>query len=227
MSGFILGMPFAKSYLMNGSSVNIGNYFFRRLTRLEPPYILVMTVLLFGSVYVSKTVTLSDGLTSYFASIFYSHNFIYGRDILPLLNGVAWSLEIEIQFYILAPLMGYIFLVKSPMMRRLSLVILAIIFLIINHNISLPFRSLIEFFQYFLVGFLLADLYVSKSTILPKTKFDYLIGLIFFLTIWMFDKKDFNSNSQQFIWEFIQLMSIFFYIIMCFLIKYLKSFHLN
>ena len=108
--------------------------------------------------------------------------------------------------------MAYIFSVKSSSIRRLSIFLIAVLFIFINHFNFSPFHfmSLVNYFQYFLVGFLLADLYVSNSTLIPKTKFDFLIGLFFFLIIWLFDNGDFKSNSQKFIWELIQLVSIFF-----------------
>lgn len=208
ISGFILGMPFAKFHIRKENPVSLKKYFLRRLTRLEPPYILIMTILLLGAVYIAKTVSLSNGIGSYLASFFYSHNFIYGRG--PILNGVAWSLEVEVQFYILAPLMAYIFSVKSSSIRRMSLFFITIFFLILNYSIELPFISLINFVQYFLIGFLLADFYVSNSMIFSKTKFDFLIALSFLGIIWLYDQNDFKSNSQKFIWELIQLVSIFF-----------------
>jgi len=210
ISGFILGMPFAKFYIGKDKPVSLKKYFLRRLTRLEPPYILIMTLLLFGAVYVAKTLPLGSGISSYLSSIIYSHNIIY-PGVLPLLNSPAWSLEIEVQFYILAPLMAYIiFSIQSSSFRRISLLCIALLFLIVNYFNVLPFICLINFIQYFLIGFLIADLYVSNSIILSKTKFDYLIGLLFFILIWLFDKEDFKSNSLKFICELIQLVSIFF-----------------
>ena len=211
ISGFILGMPFAKYYIAKGNPISLKKYFLRRLTRLEPPYILTMTILLLGAVYVAKSISLNDGIKSYFSSIIYSHNFIYPGH-LPFLNRVTWSLEVEVQFYILAPIMAFIFLIKSSSVRRISLFSIAVLFMILNNFGFNPlnFTSLVSYFQYFLIGFLLADLYVSDSRIFPKRKYDYLIGFVFFLTIWLFDNEDFVSNSQKFVWEFIQVISIFF-----------------
>lgn len=211
ISGFILGMPFAKHYLGNGNPVNIKNYFLRRLTRLEPPYILVMTVMLFGVVYIDQSIPLKSGLISYFSSIIYSHNIIF-PGTMPTLNAVTWSLEIEVQFYILAPLMAYLYKLKSVRIRRLSISLMAIFFILINnyHLNPLPFLSLVDYIQYFLVGFLLSDLYITKSMLIAKTSFDSIIGFFFFVTIWLYDAKDLTTSSQKFLWEAIQLISIFF-----------------
>ena len=70
ISGFILGLPFAKFHLLQERKVNLKNYFFRRLTRLEPPYILAMTLLLFSVVFVARSMSLSEGIQSYVASVF-------------------------------------------------------------------------------------------------------------------------------------------------------------
>src|SRR4051812_49366863 len=44
VSGFVLSLPFAAHRLRNGRVVSLRAYFLRRLTRLEPPYIVVMAV---------------------------------------------------------------------------------------------------------------------------------------------------------------------------------------
>ncbi|HEY4780476.1 MAG TPA: acyltransferase family protein, partial [Chthoniobacterales bacterium] len=46
ISGFILGLPFAAHYLKGAAPVNLRKYYLRRLTRLEPPYIVALLVLL-------------------------------------------------------------------------------------------------------------------------------------------------------------------------------------
>ena len=208
ISGFILGLPFAKYFIANGKPINLKKYFLRRLTRLEPPYILAMTIILFGAVYVAKTISFDSGFTSYLYSLAYSHNFFYKT--LPLI-GPAWSLEIEVQFYILAPIMAYFFAIKLIKFRR-GLIVGTLLFLMfLNYYIiDFPFKNLFDYVQYFLIGFLLADFYVSDSTILIKTKFDNLIGVLLFITIWIIDKNNLNSILQKFIWELIQLTSIFF-----------------
>src|SRR5580692_4604220 len=50
ISGFILGLPFARHCLKEAPKVRLGKYFLRRLTRLEPTYIVsfLVAALLWG-----------------------------------------------------------------------------------------------------------------------------------------------------------------------------------
>jgi peptidoglycan/LPS O-acetylase OafA/YrhL len=107
-------------------------------------------------------------------------------------------------------LLAFIFSLNSKKIRRGSLIIVAIIFAVFNVYYSLPFISIVGYIQYFLVGFLLADLYVSKSIIFRKTKFDVIIGLFFFFAIWFFETEDFTLNISKSAWEVARLAGIFF-----------------
>ncbi|HXK49297.1 MAG TPA: acyltransferase [Clostridiales bacterium] len=212
ISGFILGMPFAKYRFGKSGRISLKKYFLRRLTRLEPPYIAAMTILLFGAVYIARILTFEKGMVSYLTSLTYAHNIIF-PDVLPELNGAAWSLEIEVQFYILAPLMACIFSVRSPVIRRTVLILTAVFFLVFNNFCLNPLRflSLADYLQYFIAGFLLADLYLSGSKPLPSTRFDFIFTSIFFITIWLFDEGDMPSELYSFFWETVQVTSIFFF----------------
>lgn len=211
ISGFILALPFAKMYLSDGSKVNLKNFFLRRVTRLEPPYILIMTILLFGAVYIAKTVTLQEGLISYLSSITYSHNFLYGKGTLPLLNVVAWSLEIEIQFYILMPLLAKMFLIKKTVNRRIVVVTLALLFIVLSFVETLPFISIINYLQYFLIGFLLADIYVSANKQVQKIKWQTTISVFFFVLIWLLESFEPHSTLLKIVSDLVQLTCIFIF----------------
>ena len=60
LSGFILGLPFAKHYLKDSKKLSLKSYFLRRVSRLEPPYIIVMFLLLIGSVFFSKNLSITE-----------------------------------------------------------------------------------------------------------------------------------------------------------------------
>ena len=226
ISGFILGIPFAKYYLAQGPKINLKHYFLRRLTRLEPPYILVMTVLFFGSVFVIHDLTLSEGLKSYLASITYTHNFVYGSSFHPLINSPAWSLEIEIQFYILAPLLALLFTIPKINKRILTFLSLALLFIFLNHIFDYSAYSIVNYLFYFLAGLIIADIYTSKVLILPKTRFDVVFATIAFCAIWLHTRLDFYVAWQKMIWELIQFSSVFlllYYVIIHGCFKWLKK----
>lgn len=159
LSGFILCLPFAHQYINKGKKVELKRYYLRRVTRLEPPYFIAMTGI-FALQLFMHIQPLRVLFPSLLASLVYLHNIIFQHS--PLITVVAWSLEVEIQFYLLAPILfGLLSLPKAP--RRFILVVLAVAFIVMQHYYAPPFRSIYNFAQFFLTGILLADVYVSND----------------------------------------------------------------
>ncbi|SFM75978.1 Peptidoglycan/LPS O-acetylase OafA/YrhL, contains acyltransferase and SGNH-hydrolase domains [Chitinophaga sp. YR627] len=185
ISGYILGLPFANQYLGDGKKVVLRSYFIRRLTRLEPPYMLCMIGLFFVLVFVLHKYTFNDLLPSLMASLTYTHNLFWDRYTLPLVNGVAWSLEVEVQFYIMAPLLARLFLL--PAVKRRSIILLICVLMIVGRSIyQLPCRSILDAIQYFLTGFLLADLKVTNTFLKIKQPWVLAIGIPVLLLVFIF-----------------------------------------
>jgi len=159
ISGFVLGLPFARHYFSGSAAPDLKSFFTRRLTRLEPPYLLVLTGLMLMNVFVFHKSGLTEQLPHYFASFFYLHNIIYQE--YPTINFVFWSLEIEVQFYLLAPLLAKVFSLATNK-RRITLVCSILFFGIMNYYYRTPFIFLLNFIQYFLAGFLALDLYLNN-----------------------------------------------------------------
>lgn len=166
ISGFVLGLPFVRHYLSGRPAPSIRNYFMRRVTRIEPPYILNMLVC-FGLIAL-WTPVYRETWQHLGASLLYVHNLIFNRG--STINGVAWSLEIEVQFYILAPLFARAaFAIRNPVWRRTALTaaILACAaftqFVLWKTQLEGLKMSLVAYMQYFLAGFLLADLHQTGA----------------------------------------------------------------
>ncbi len=161
ISGFILSLPFAQAQRNLRKPVPLGKYFWRRVTRLEPPYFLCLLLFFMLKIAAGRG-TAASLFPNLLASIFYLHNQVFARpsDI----DFVAWSLEIEIQFYILAPLLASVFGIARPFTRKL--VISAGILLatgvgsLVSGNPRMQL-SLLGYAQYFLAGFLLAEYYLN------------------------------------------------------------------
>lgn len=198
ISGFILGLPFAKYYLAEGRKVNLKNYFIRRLTRLEPPYLVSLLALflvplivlpqsMFEEIYKESGAGLVD---NFFASVLYVHFFIFG-EFNPI-NPVTWSLETEVQFYILAPLISSVLFIKNHRNRRMLLAVS-----ILALNFTIPYilsdlrdyhlhKSIINYLHSFLVGFAFVDVFLFG---LDKIKKSYLwdfVGLASLILLFSF-----------------------------------------
>lgn len=177
ISGFILGMPFAKSILQGDNYPSLKSFYLRRLTRLEPPYLLLLIGLFILNVFVVHRDTLANTFPHFLASFFYVHNIVYQAH--PTLNFVFWTLEIEVQFYVLAPLFVQVFKL-SRINRRVLLALLILVFGIANDLYQTPFRSLLNYLQYFMAGFLALDFYLDPSW-KKNRAFDVLCLLLMFV----------------------------------------------
>jgi len=167
ISGFILAIPFAKEKLLQQQKVQLRPYYWRRVTRLEPVYIITLIIYFIFRVYFLKHETFSELLPHFLASLFYVHNIVF--DDHSLVNGVAWSLEVEIQFYLLMPLFALLYHIRPQKTRRVILLVLIIAGAAYSYTHQYHIANIFDKGCYFLGGMFLADLYVQ-------------------------DKKNYNSN---------------------------------
>jgi peptidoglycan/LPS O-acetylase OafA/YrhL len=173
ISGFILSLPFARCWRAGERPVNLRSYYFRRVTRIEPPYVIHLIFLFLFCALVLRYQPTHQGYFGHsgwldysakhiLASLFYSNGFIYAAHPYP--NSVLWSLEVEVQFYLLAPLLAQVFKIDQAWLRRGLLVagigLLPVAGVQIACWVGNPYLagySLMGNLQFFLVGFLLAD----------------------------------------------------------------------
>jgi peptidoglycan/LPS O-acetylase OafA/YrhL len=163
ISGFILAAPFAEQHLCGGRAIRLGSYYKRRVTRLEPPYILNLLILL--AVYTGLLGgSLRQLIPHFFAHVGYVHSIVYGDIDQPgyvSVNLPAWTLEIEIQFYVLAPLLSQVFRLRGKLLRRTVLVLAIAAATWLDHTTGGHLRrSLLGQLRYFAIGFLLVELYI-------------------------------------------------------------------
>lgn len=199
ISGFILMLPFARHHAGIGEPVSLKAYFLRRLTRLEPPYVICMVVLFAMRAWHFKQ-PFSESAPHLAASLAYLHNVIYGRP--SVINEVAWSLEVEVQFYCIAPLLALAFRWPAPV-RRLALIAVAVAGCAMTRTDLDRYRSLLTSIQFFTVGALCADVYTNGgSARRPSPAFDLLfaIGLAIPLV--------FAPPAQWSLWPFIAPLAV-------------------
>jgi peptidoglycan/LPS O-acetylase OafA/YrhL len=174
ISGFILGRPFARHYLLGHARPSLRSYYLRRLSRIEPPYLINIAACTLA-IAIYAHVPLRTLLGPFTASALYLHGFFFAGS--NFINPVAWTLEMEVQFYVLVPLLTVIFLVRPAWLRRLLLGIATILlpaclmfFVFGKISDASHFWATIGWsLQYFLAGMLLSDLYVTDMIDWPAS----------------------------------------------------------
>lgn len=163
ISGFVLARPFFQQHRRNGRPVGQVYYFVRRLTRLEPPFLLSLALyfLAFAAIHAPL-----HWLTIHtLASAAYLHNLIF-PELQTIPNFVTWSLEVEVQFYILAPLLGQLYRVPNTAVRQgiwVALTLAGCLWSALNPGRPI---TLLTYAGFFPAGFLLADIFESS----PRTR---------------------------------------------------------
>ncbi|MGA2448246.1 MAG: acyltransferase [Polyangiaceae bacterium] len=159
LSGLVLGLPFARHARGIGPRVSLKAYYLRRLTRIEPPNVVVLT-LFFALLVGLGRYSVSSLFPHLVASVFNVHNLVYGKS--SLVNFVTWSLEVEVQFYLVAPLLARVYRHPNSNACRLLLVALVaagsvgdVCVQLADPRVAL---SLAGLSQFFLAGMLVADL---------------------------------------------------------------------
>jgi peptidoglycan/LPS O-acetylase OafA/YrhL len=161
ISSFILALPFAENKLLHGNPVMLKAYLWRRVTRLEPAYIITLTGYFILRIWAYHYETFSELLPHYAASLFYVHNIVYNAQ--SSVNGVAWSLEVEIQFYLLMPLLAYLYQIKNNVARRILFLVLIAVGVIYSYCHQYNIANFLNKACYFFCGMLLADLYLLNK----------------------------------------------------------------
>ncbi|MDE2579194.1 MAG: acyltransferase [Hyphomicrobiales bacterium] len=201
ISGFIIATQSRKSADNPLSGAFLSSYFKRRILRIEPPYMLLLvatwlaiTLTGFRPAGAPHFDSQPQSLTlSLIGSLFYLHDTIWGS--YPRLFPPGWSLEAEVQFYVVAPLLFWAWF-RAPGSRlrvALGLAALALSTLVaIEAPASIgPFftdKGILRFFPFFWVGILLADLRPAIAAAMQKAPSAAAaaigwLGLIVFVTL--------------------------------------------
>jgi peptidoglycan/LPS O-acetylase OafA/YrhL len=209
ISGFILSLPFAQGHFnkdLQKKPISLKRYYLRRLIRLEPPYIIALIIFFIGNVWILHKYDFQELLPHFFASAFYLHNAVYNSFsyVLP----IAWSLEIEVQFYLLAPLLCCIYLIKSKYLRWFIFVTVIIASGIYNYQFIMG--TVIKFLCCFGIGMLVTDLYCNQERFINSPYWCFVIGIVALLVIIFVP----TINSQIGYWIKFFFAAVFFYIVL-------------
>lgn len=169
ISGFIIANQAIRADKPPLSGAFLKAYFGRRVLRIEPPYILL---LLATWAAISLTGYVPEGTHRFYAepqslnvsliaSVFYVHDLFWNT--FPRLFPPGWSLEVEVQFYICAPLLLWLWTRVgrggAQLTMALAVCAIGLVMSLADLQQAGPFYldfSLVRFFNYFWVGIALA-----------------------------------------------------------------------
>jgi peptidoglycan/LPS O-acetylase OafA/YrhL len=190
ISGFVLALPFLKQFLGLAPAINLRSYYLRRLTRLEPPFVLSLLFFMLVHHFVLGA-DWGSLLPSLGAGLLYAHVLFFGEP--SPINPVTWSLETEAQFYLLVPLIfALFFAIRNAMWRAAALVLffaLATWFKAYSfyNGLSHVGSTVLAFGTHFLTGILVAYLYLTRHPLFKERSYWHdltgvaaLIGLFVF-----------------------------------------------
>lgn len=117
ISGFVVVLPFARARLLGERPPSLAKYYIKRLTRIEPPYIIALAAFFVGTLIIAPQ---NAHWQDYASGLFYLRTALFGNE--PWAFFISWSLEIEVQFYLLAPALAAVFWIRPHTLRRAVLV---------------------------------------------------------------------------------------------------------
>lgn len=222
LSGFVLALPFVlKSQKKETFKFSYRKYMFKRLKRLELPYLLSLIVFGVGQ----YTIGLLDGetfFTSFWYGVFYCHNLILGY--YNPINPVSWSLEIEFQFYLILPLILMILQKLKGLRLTIISILLCLFFLFIKTNpiFRVIDDSILGYGLNFLAGIFAARYYsIKEGSFTPNAIYDFIF--IAFLIAAL----NFYKPQVYFLNILVLNFSLFGMIVCVFSMKYLRQFLCN
>ena len=100
VSGFCLFWPYARSLATKRPFPTVKHFAYRRFIKIVPSYLLALTILVaLGS---ERDRSLDDGIKDVISHVFFVHTWF--QSYFGSIDGVLWSLGVEVQFYVIFPL---------------------------------------------------------------------------------------------------------------------------
>ena len=205
LSGFLTFLPYARSMLARKPLPDTGTFYKKRVARILPAYLFCIFLLFFAdalpnAMYSEPKYMWQDLL----AHLTFTHTFFPFTYFSTHLNVVLWTLAIEVQFYLIFPLLAKAF-AKRPAVTWLAMVGAAWLYrgyvtLFVTSN-NIWINQLIAFMDIYALGFLGAWMYVQLTrSIRPNAAVQILMtamcAVILFLLWQLVLRQNYTSGYE-------------------------------
>jgi len=122
VSGFCLFWPYARALAAKQPFPTAKHFAYRRFIKIVPSYLLALTILVaLGS---ERGRSLDDGIKDVLSHVFFVHTWF--QSYFGSIDGVLWSLGVEVQFYVIFPLVVLAF-VRWPVLTAVAMSLTAFV----------------------------------------------------------------------------------------------------
>ncbi|MBQ6859582.1 MAG: acyltransferase [Clostridia bacterium] len=189
ISGFCLYLPWARMRYEGGERPSPVDFYVKRLARIHPSYLLTIAVMfavaLATDAYWSREHMLRDVLSH----LTYTHMFFYDAYYASNLGGALWTLALEMQLYLLFPLIARAFY-KLPATTFAAMVGLSLAFRgwvgVHIPDVSLWFNQLPAYLDTFALGMMAAAVHAWIAQRRPNALTRILCSLLCFVIAALF-----------------------------------------
>ena len=168
ISGFVLILPYAQAHIAATPPPTIRHFFGRRFLKIVPSYVLCIVVMI--ALGYQTYATFHDAFRDVAFHLLFVHDWFAVTNTS--IDGVMWSLGVEIQFYLLFPLLVLAF-VRRPVLTTIALFAVAngwrIWCMLSNHFFyEQRLAQLPGYIDFFAAGMLAAFAYVAIAMRRPQ-----------------------------------------------------------
>lgn len=206
ISGFLLYLPYARAKVQGESSLpSVEHYYVKRALRILPCYLLcVLGLFLFEALPKHLYYTPWEMWQDLLSHLTFTHIFWYSSYVGTRLNGVLWTLAVEVQFYLIFPVIARLFH-RWPIKTYFALVAIAVIYrqtVMANFDdTNLLVNQLPAFFDVYANGMMTA---LAFTTIAKRVRYTPLIklacslgALLLLFPLWMLICRQASSLANE------------------------------